>query len=93
MNDTPDVRTMHDDLVKAGWIQASLMLYKAPCGCLFRGPYRAWVEMNGTHLADHVASGLLPAKEQGRCKDPKCPQAKGPAHYHESSPRRDPKRR
>lgn len=46
------------DLLAAGWEQMHLTLYRAPCGCYFRGPYHAWVEMNGAHLADHVASGV-----------------------------------
>lgn len=51
---------MDRELMAAGWKRVRLGLYRAPCGCLFRGPARAWTEMNGTHLADHIASGLPP---------------------------------
>lgn len=65
MSDAPDVRVMHTDLVEAGWKEERYMLYKAPCGCYFRGPYRAWVEMNGTHLANHIAAGYSPPRRSG----------------------------
>lgn len=46
------------ELADAGWRREGLTLWRAPCGCLFRGPARAWEEMNGTHLADHIAAGV-----------------------------------
>lgn len=52
-----DARDWVRDLKAAGWKQLSLTLYQAPCGCCFRGPYRAWAEMIGSHLADHIAAG------------------------------------
>lgn len=53
-----DPRQWERDLADAGWRKVYSHIWRAPCGCMFRGPFRAWAEMNGTHLADHIASGL-----------------------------------
>ena len=47
------------ELRDSGWTEVHSTLWQAPCGCYFRGPYRAWKEMRGTHLADHIAAGKL----------------------------------
>jgi len=54
-----DVEQWIRDLKEAGWHpwNDNPTVWLAPCGHLFRGPYRAWVEMNGTHLADCIAAG------------------------------------
>lgn len=53
-----DVQKWRRELSAARWNEVSRTVWQAPCGCLFRGPYRAWLEMMGTHVADHIASGL-----------------------------------
>ena len=53
-----DAQRWRRELADAGWTEKYSMVWRAPCGCLFRGPYGAWTQMNGTHLADHIASGL-----------------------------------
>lgn len=61
-----DAREWVKDLNAAGWHpwRGSPTVWLAPCGCLFRGPYRAWVEMNGTHLANHIAAGSSPTASE-----------------------------
>lgn len=53
---TPTIEQMRRELKELGWVEESLTLYCAPCGCYFRGPYRAWLEATGTHVAAHFAS-------------------------------------
>lgn len=55
-----DPRQWRRELVEGGWTEVTLTLYQAPCGCYFRGPYLAWTQMNGTHLANHIAAGSPP---------------------------------
>lgn len=62
-----DGRDWRRELKEAGWREVSVTLYQAPCGCYFRGPWRAWTEMNGTHLADHIAAGA--SVNQGAAHD------------------------
>lgn len=57
MSESSDPRVWIRELKQAGWKEAGTMLWQAPCGCYFRGPWRAWQEMKGTHLADHIAFG------------------------------------
>jgi hypothetical protein len=52
---TTDPRVWVRELEEAGWTRHGLTLFQAPCGCYFRGPYLAWTEMKGTHVADHIA--------------------------------------
>lgn len=46
-----------------------------------------WIDC-ATCNGEGVVWKKVPTKELGRCRDPKCPQANGPAHYHESPERR-----
>jgi hypothetical protein len=64
-----DVRQWQRELLAAGWKQIHMTLWQAPCGCFFRGPYRAWMEMKGTHLADHIAAGLPETASAGEPHD------------------------
>lgn len=55
--DSQDPLVWMRELSELNWRQVNSTVWKAPCGCLFRGPWRAWKEATGTHLADHIASG------------------------------------
>lgn len=59
-----DVELWRRELSEAGWTAIRHDVWKAPCGCLYRGPWRAWVtmlEMKANMLLDvlphvHAAS-------------------------------------
>jgi hypothetical protein len=40
-----DVKSWVKELTEAGWKQLRLTVWQAPCGCIYRGPYRAWTVM------------------------------------------------
>jgi hypothetical protein len=40
-----DVEVWKRELGEAGWTAIRHDVWKAPCGCLYRGPWRAWVTM------------------------------------------------
>jgi hypothetical protein len=41
-----DVELWRRELGEAGWTALRHNLWKAPCGCLYLGPYRAWTVMH-----------------------------------------------
>jgi hypothetical protein len=47
-----DASTWKRELRAAKWVEVNTCVYRAPCGCLYRGPYRAW-----TVMRDLAASG------------------------------------
>lgn len=40
-----DVELWRRELREAGWTPIRHNLWKAPCGCLYLGPWRAWTVM------------------------------------------------
>lgn len=45
MSPADDVVQWARELRAAGWEMQHMTLWKAPCGCLHRGPYNAWCVM------------------------------------------------
>lgn len=58
-----DVEAWKRELLNAGWTPLRSTVWRAPCGCLYRGPYRAWTVMLAIRANDlecpnlHTASG------------------------------------
>jgi hypothetical protein len=40
-----DVAMWERELRAAGWTSTRRTVWRAPCGCLYRGPYGAWCKM------------------------------------------------
>jgi hypothetical protein len=47
-----DVELWQKELAEAGWERLRHDMYKAPCGCTYRGPYRAWTVMLAMKIYD-----------------------------------------
>lgn len=53
-----DVEQWRAELCEAGWTPIRHDVWKAPCGCLYRGPWRAWVTM--LEMKANMILGVLP---------------------------------
>lgn len=53
-----DVEQWRRELGEAGWTAIRHDVWKAPCGCLYRGPWRAWVTM--LEMKANMILGVLP---------------------------------
>lgn len=63
-----DVELWVCELKAAGWVPLRSTLWRAPCGCQFLGPYKAWCEMLKRHAENHallILIGELPPTVTG----------------------------
>lgn len=54
-NDIHSADAWKRDLLEAGWSSKSMTVWEDPEGHLYRGPYRAWCELQGRKAYNELA--------------------------------------